>query len=126
MHDMSDATTSVSEQVAKLIAEVLATIASQRAHLKDGRPELFPEGIGDIHVALTVPGGVSIEIDIASSPRKEERFSKPAGPDMSAHPMDITLHGNTDMYAKFSEQPSGPPSAEYKLKVGQTTHIPPP
>jgi hypothetical protein len=120
---MDDLISSAAEQVANLIKETVTALAAGEAKPREGvarKTDLFfPDGIADIHVKLSAPGGISIEIGIASSvPKAPAAFEeRPSRITASAHPMFIHVAGGQPVWAKFAEAENGPFGATVKLAV---------
>jgi len=99
---------SAAGEVVKIITAAVEAIAKQRGSKTDdsGRKTdlFFPEGIGDIHVSFKAAGGVDVDVTIASSPPKVERFEviEPNRIRATAHPMFVHLVADTPIHVKFS------------------------
>jgi hypothetical protein len=126
---------SVADEVAKLVKDVLATLASRREVPRDDGAErktelFFPDGIGDIQVKVTAAGGISIELVIASSPLKVDTHNG-SGVKALAHPMDITRDSSDegDLYLKVSKTGAcdtfGDPVKLDKNNIGTPEHVVP-
>ncbi len=104
---MDESISSAAGQVVKIITDAVEAIAKERDGTKGAERDkdlFFPEGIGDIHVSFKAPGGVAIDVTIASSPPKVADFERGGPPKIRAteHPMNILVKSGGPLYAKFS------------------------
>jgi hypothetical protein len=98
---MDESATPSTEQVAALVKDALdalvkhASTAQEPSRTKD---LFFPDGIGYIHAKVVGPGGISVELDIASSPPKSQLdtvvVADPPVINATAHPMFIHVQGD--------------------------------